>query len=665
MDSDTTSRDTMVENQLTARGIRDMRVLEAMRVIPRDQFVGLDLSEFAYEDTPLPIEEGQTISQPYIVALMTEALELHDGDRVLEIGTGSGYAAAVLSQIASEVFTVERLASLAHQAAKRFVKFGYSNIHVLQGDGTLGWPEKAPFDAIVVTAGGPEIPQPLLEQLAIGGRLVVPYGPTTREQMLIRVRRASETEYLREELGAVRFVPLIGAEGWEGPAAGDEFSPKPVAILEPPEVCDLIASRAEPISSIEEVNLDGLLKRIGDAKVVLLGEATHGTAEFYDMRARITRELIEKKGFNIVAGECDWPDAAQIDHFVRDTRVDPTDEVTFSRFPTWMWANTQVLSFVEWLRKYNLSHFDSPDDAVGFYGLDLYSLYSSIDAVLNYLDEVDPDAATIARTRYGCLSPWQHDPAAYGASALTGRHHDCAPHVAAMLDDLMNKRLEYAQQDGRRFLDAASNARLVKNAEKYYRIMYFGSAASWNLRDQHMFDTLKTLLEFRGPDSKAVVWAHNSHLGDASATEMTTRGEHNVGQLCRAAFGDSMYNIGFGTDHGTVAAASDWGGPMEIKSVRPSHPKSYERLCHDSKVPAFMLPLRDPEERVRKLLLTPRLERAIGVIYKPETEIHSHYFQASLPRQFDEFIWFDETNAVSPLGPESGEGLPDTFPFGL
>ncbi len=665
MNAATTSRETMVENQLVARGIRDMRVLEAMREVPREEFVGIDLSEFAYEDTPLPIEEGQTISQPYIVALMIEALELKEGDRVLEIGAGSGYAAAVLSKIATEVYTVERVASLAHLAAKRFVKFGYNNVHVLRGDGTLGWPEHAPYDAIVVTAGGPEVPKPLIEQLAVGGRLVIPTGPTTREQALVRLRRVSEKEIHREHLGEVRFVPLIGAAGWEGRDAGDEFSPKPVTILEPEPISDLIAAQAEPITSIDDVNLDGLLDRIGDARVVLLGEASHGTAEFYDMRARITKDLIQKKGFNIVAAECDWPDAAQIDHFVRDTRIDPTDEPTFNRFPTWMWANTQVLAFAEWLRKYNLATFRSPDDSVGFYGLDLYSLFSSIHAVVSYLDDVDPRTAEIARTRYGCLTPWESDPATYGASALTGKHHDCEAEVAAMLQDMMDKRLEYAQKDGRRFLDAASNARLVKNAEKYYRIMYYGSRASWNLRDQHMFDTLLALLEFQGPESKAVVWEHNSHIGDASATELATRGEHNVGQLCRAHFGDAMYNVGFGTDHGTVAAASEWGGAMEIKAVRPSHPESYERICHDANVPAFLLPLSNPEDRVRKLLLQPRLERAIGVIYRPETEIHSHYFQACLPRQFNEYIWFDETRAVSPLGPEAGTGLPETFPFGL
>jgi len=655
----------MVEEQLVARGIRDLRVLQAMREVAREEFVGMDLSEFAYEDSPLPIEEGQTISQPYIVALMAEALEIKDGDRVLEIGTGSGYAAAVLSRIAGEVYTIERLKSLAHLAAKRLVKAGYDNVHVLHGEGTLGWPEQAPFDAIVVAAGGPEIPKPLLEQLAIGGRLVIPAGPTTREQTLLRIRRVSPKKYDQEDLGPVRFVPLIGAEGWEGPAASEEFSPKPAILLEPRPTAERIARACEPIGDIEGVLLGNLLDRIGDAKVVLLGEATHGTAEFYDMRARITKELIVKKGFNFVAVEADWPDAAQIDHFVRDTRVDPTEEPTFNRFPTWMWANSQVLTFVEALRRYNLEHFKDPDKRVGFYGLDLYSLYSSIHAVTGYLDQVDPESARIARTRYGCLTPWENDPATYGASAISGKQHDCEAEVVAMLQDMMARRVQYAEKDGRRYLNAMANARVIKNAEQYYRIMYYGGRKSWNLRDQHMFDTLQLLLDFHGSDAKAVVWEHNSHIGDASATEMSTRGEHNVGQLCRRHFRDKMYNIGFGTHTGVVAAASEWDGPMEFKRIRPSHPDSYERLCHDSSVESFMLPLRHADKTLRAQLNSPRLERAIGVIYRPETEIHSHYFQASLPRQFDEFIWFNETKPVSPLGPEAGKGLPETFPFGL
>lgn len=649
---------------LKSRGIQDNAVLTAMAKVPREKFVGVHLLEFAYDDTPLPIEEGQTISQPYIVALMAEALQLGPDDRVLEIGTGSGYAAAILSRIAREVYTIERHQSLALQSENRLKQLKYDNVHVLCGDGTLGWPEHAPYDAIVVAAGGPEAPRSLIEQLAVGGRLVIPTGPSTREQTLIRITRTDQEEVEIEELGAVRFVPLIGEEGWE--EVKEEIKPRlrKEPVTKPQPISELVETSAIHIPSIDSVDLSGLLKRIGDARLVLLGEASHGTAEFYQMRARITQELIQHKGFRFVAVEADWPDAAQIDHFVRDTRLEPTEEITFSRFPTWMWANFQVLEFVKWLRHYN-ERFSNTDDRIGFYGLDLYSLYSSINSVINYLEGVDAETAAVARHRYGCLTPWETDPSTYGAAALTGKHKGCEEEVVAMLNALMQKRLVYAEQDGRRFLDAVSNARLVKNAEQYYRIMYLGSRESWNFRDNHMFETLKNLLDFHGPEARAVIWEHNSHIGDAEATDMGVRGEINVGHLCRREFAEAAYLIGFGTHTGTVAAASDWGAPMEIKTVRPSHPESYERLCHDSGLNAFMLPLKDRSQRVVKELSRPRLERAIGVIYRPETELQSHYFNASLPRQFNEYIWFDETRAVDALGPEAGIGMPETFPFGL
>jgi protein-L-isoaspartate(D-aspartate) O-methyltransferase len=649
---------------LKKRGISNDAVLKAMNTVPREEFVGLDLAEFAYDDAPLPIEEGQTISQPYIVALMTEALCLEPDDVVLEIGTGSGYAAAILSRIVKKVYSVERHRSLAHQAESRLRKLNYTNVEILCGDGSLGWPEHAPYDAIVVTAGGPDAPRSLIEQLQIGGRLVIPAGPSLHEQKLLRITRSSKQEIQIEELGAVRFVPLIGEEGWQ--ELEDEIRPesKTGPLHKPEPVSELIEKAATHIPSIETVDLTGLLERIGDSRLVLLGEASHGTAEFYEMRARITKELIQHKGFNFIAVEADWPDAAQIDHFVRGTRLEPTEEKTFGRFPTWMWANRQVLELVKWLRDYN-RRFESPDDAVGFYGLDLYSLYASINAVIRYLDEVDQETADIARQRYGCLTPWQKDPAAYGRSAFTGKHKGCEREVVAMLSALMHKRLDYACQDGRRFLDAVSNARLVKNAEEYYRVMYLGSVNSWNLRDQHMFDTLLHLLTFHGEKSKAIIWAHNSHLGNAEATDMGARGEINVGSLCRQYFAEQAYLIGFGTHQGTVAAASDWGAPMEIKEVRPSHPDSYERLCHDAGLNAFLLPLRHGKKNLNRELKKPRLERAIGVIYRPETEMASHYFNACLPNQFDEYIWFDQTRAVDALGPESGVGVPETFPFGL
>jgi len=660
-------RKQMVERDIAARGVRDELVLDAMRKVPRELFLPDNLREFAYEDTPLPIAGEQTISQPYIVAFMAEALLLKGGEKVLEIGAGSGYAAAVLSEIAADVYTVERLGPLAEQAAALLAEFGYDNVHVLHGDGTKGWREHAPYDAIVVAAGGPQVPDALKQQLKIGGRLVIPVGVDQRSQELVRVTRVSADKYRSEDIADVRFVPLIGEEGWAtgdgGLSARTSPASRLASINEEAVVRDL-ASAAESFPSIEAADLDPLMDRIGSARIVLLGEATHGTSEFYRMRERITRDLIVKKNFRFVAIEADWPDAARVDHYVRHFQYPPSEWIAFARFPTWMWRNVEVRDFVSWLRKHNGTV--ARDKRVAFHGLDLYSLYDSIRSVLNYLDEVDPESARVARERYGCLTPWQHDPATYGHAALTGSYPKCEADVVRALTELLAKRKAYAEHDGERFLDAEQNARLIASAERYYRIMYYGSRASWNLRDSHMFETLKNLLVFYGPDSKAVIWAHNSHVGNAEATEMTTRGEHNLGQLCRKAFDAQAYLVGFGTDNGTVAAATEWDGPMEVKAVRPALPDSYERLCHVTGLARFMLGLRGREElRGSACLGKERLERAIGVIYRPDTERASHYFKANLPQQFDEYIWFDSTRAVTPLETAMIEGLPDTYPFGM
>jgi protein-L-isoaspartate(D-aspartate) O-methyltransferase len=648
----------MIERQLVARGIRSERVLHAMAEVPRQEFVPHALVEFAYEDTPLPIDEEQTISQPYIVALMLEALELTENDRVLDVGTGSGYAAAVASRIASEVYGIERHASLARAAAERCSNLGYTNVQIRQGDGTRGWPEYAPFDAIMVAAGGPDVPESLKEQLAIGGRLVIPVGESPRVQNLYRFRRTGADTWQHQDLGPVAFVPLIGAEGWS--------TDDPTAVTTPPprSVPALVAHHAEAFEDIDTVDLDPFLDRVGDARVVCLGEASHGTADFYEMRARITRSLIERKGFTVVALEADWPEAQRLDRYVRGTTVEPHPEQAFDRFPTWMWANRQMMRFVDWLKDHNDVVRD-PAQRVGMYGLDLYSLHRSIAAVLRYLDQADPESARVARQRYSCLEPWQQDPAAYGAAVLSGRYRACEQPVVEMLTDMVRNRARLAGKDRERFFDAERNADLIAHAEQYYRTMYYGSAASWNLRDEHMFDTLSAVLEHRGPDARAVVWAHNSHLGDASWTEMSARGEHNIGQLVRSRWGEDTYLVGFGTHHGTVAAASDWDGPMEIKIVQPSHERSYERVCHDSGIGAFLMPLRTGNATLRHALMPERLERAIGVIYRPETELQSHYFHAILPRQFDEWIWFDETRAVEPLVVKEREGMPETYPFAV
>ncbi|MEI4264176.1 protein-L-isoaspartate(D-aspartate) O-methyltransferase [Roseovarius sp. D0-M9] len=657
----TMERETMVTQQIERRGVNDRHVLEAMRDVPREAFVDAGMEELAYEDQPLPIGEGQTISQPYIVGLMIEAAEVRPGETVLEIGLGSGYATALLSRIAGRVYAIERHEALTERARARLGKLGYENVTLQSGDGTQGWKDAAPFDAILVAAGAPSAPASLKRQLAIGGVLVIPVQQSDRHQTLTRIRRTAEHEWDTEELGAVSFVPLIGAEGWT--EDGQRAATNHVSARDQP-LPEMISDAAEPLPDFDDPAFGALFDRYADRRVVLLGEASHGTSEFYRARAAITRHLIEHCGFSIVAVEADWPDAAVVDRHVRHRESRPSEDAPFARFPTWMWRNTDVADFVDWLRTHN-EGLNSETQAA-FHGLDIYNLSASISAVLDYLDDVDPDAAQIARERYGCLTPWQSNPAAYGRAALNQSYRDCEADAVAQLRSLLERQLDTEEKNGTSFLDAAQNARLVRSAEQYYKAMYYGGAKSWNLRDSHMFETLEHVLEAHGPEAKAVVWAHNSHVGDARATEMgAIRGEHNIGQLARERFGDQAALIGFGTHSGTVAAATDWNGEMEIKRVRPSREDSYERLCHAAGPPRFLLDLHR-DRALKERLEKQRLERFIGVIYRPETELQSHYAEASLSRQFDAFVWFDETNAVTPVGVETRrDGVPETYPFGV
>jgi erythromycin esterase-like protein len=418
-----------------------------------------------------------------------------------------------------------------------------------------------------------------------------------------------------------------------------------------------------------------LLDTIGDARVVLIGEATHGTHEFYRERALLTRRLIAEKGFVGVAVEADWPDAYRINRYVRGvgTDEDSVDSLgDFRRFPSWMWRNADVLDFIGWLRTYNDAR--STESRAGFYGLDLYSLRASMDAVLAYLAKVDPEAARRARHRYACFDRFGDEMQAYAYTSRLGVHASCEREVVSQLVELRRRAAEYARRDGRVAADdyfvAEQNARLVKNAEEYYRSMIGGRVESWNLRDRHMTDTLHALMEhLDAPERPAriVVWAHNSHLGDARATDMGEAGELNVGQLVRESFGARAVSIGFTTHTGTVTAASEWDGPAHRKQVRPSLPGSYERLFHQTGIPRFLLALRTDRE-LQAILAPPRLERAIGVLYLPETERRSHYFHARLSGQFDFVIHIDTTRAVEPLERnaawESGE-LAETYPSGL
>lgn len=435
-------------------------------------------------------------------------------------------------------------------------------------------------------------------------------------------------------------------------------------ILDDPAVA-AIARHAEPLPPIDDDAFGAMFDRFADARVVLLGEASHGTSEFYRARAAITRRLIERHGFTIVAVEADWPDAAHIDRFVRGRERQPYPPDSFDRFPRWMWRNAEVADFVRWLKGWN----DAATDEVEFRGLDVYSLAGSIRAVLDYLDANDPDEAALARRRYACLTPWQEEPAIYGRIAqIGGGKHGCEEAVVKQLHDLLDNRLAYLAKDGDAFFEAEQNARIVRAAEQYYRVMYRSSVDSWNLRDRHMFDTLKRVLANRGDGAKAVVWAHNSHIGDASATAMGWSGEFNIGELCRTHFGDDAALIGLGTDRGTVACATDWDEPMKVKQVRPSRDDSWEHAFLAAGVPASLTDWRSPDRReLAKALGATRLERAIGVIYRPETERQSHYFEAVLADQFDAMLWFEETRAVTPLDDKVGAAGAgdDTFPFGV
>lgn len=417
---------------------------------------------------------------------------------------------------------------------------------------------------------------------------------------------------------------------------------------------------------------DELLERIGDASIVLLGEASHGTHEFYRERAQITRRLIEERGFSGVAVEADWPDAYRVNRYLHGASEDADAEEAlrgFRRFPTWMWRNAEVLDFVGWLRARNEAVGE--ELAASFFGLDLYSLQASVAEVISYLERVDPAGAERARSRYSCFEAV--GPQAYGRAATLGISDDCRQGVVAQLTELQRLAGAYLRRDGIAAEDeqfyAEQNARLVSSAEAYYRSMFGAAESSWNLRDRHMMETLERLrahLGRHGRWTRLVVWEHNSHVGDARQTAMGRRGELNLGQLARERWDGDVFSLGFTTFEGTVTAASDWDAPAERKRVRPALPGSFERLFHELGEERFLVDLRGAD--AAQVLAEPRLERAIGVIYRPETERASHYFEASLARQFDAVIHIDRTRAVEPLersaGWEAGEP-PETYPSAL
>lgn len=423
---------------------------------------------------------------------------------------------------------------------------------------------------------------------------------------------------------------------------------------------------------------DSVLEKIGDARFVLIGEASHGTHEFYEERARLTQRLIAEKRFSAVAVEADWPDAYRVNRYVRGQGEDTTGDqalASFKRFPTWMWRNTSVVRFIEWLRDYNDSV--SPlTEQVGFYGLDLYSLFTSIAEVLRYLDHVDPESARHARERYACFDHFDRNSERYGYLTGHGLSASCQGAVIAQMRELNTRAAQYLKSDGYESSDALfcaqQNARLITNAEAYYRTMFDRRVSSWNLRDRHMAQTLDALARHLprtgdGGPAKIVVWEHNSHVGDARATDVGQAGEWTVGQLARERYGAETFLVGLTTYQGSVTAADDWDSPAERKRVLPALPGSYEAALHETGIDRFVVSFKG-DRSLTHALSRRRLERAIGVIYRPQTERQSHYFHACLPQQFDCVLHFDQTRAVEPL--EWGDTwtlgeAPETFPRGL
>ena len=424
----------------------------------------------------------------------------------------------------------------------------------------------------------------------------------------------------------------------------------------------------EPLALVREIALpltgatqdyDPLMELIGDAQFVLLGEASHGTHEFYRERAEITRRLIEEKGFSAVAIEGDRANTDRANRYVHSAGADDNAEqalADFDDFPEWMWRNADVRDLVEWLRDYN-ADLPATTHRPGFYGLDLYELFESAKAVVRHLERLDPAAAERARGRYRCFARFRDDPAVYGGESASRAGSSCEEPAREQMEELQEKAampglyLDPAREDD--FFAAVQHARVVQNGEEYYRTVYGGGGSGWNLRDQHMVEMLESLAEHfdaSGKPGKVVAWAHNTHVGDATATELGESGEWNVGQLMRERHDDRVVLVGFTTYTGVVLAAANWGMPGELKDVRPALPESYSGLFHETGIGDFLLPLRGRDE-LAEALGEPRLERAIGVIYRPETERASHYFNARLSRQFDAVIHFDVTRAVEPLGP--------------
>lgn len=633
-----------ITKQLKDRGIENKLLLQIFLEVTNE------FSAFIEKETFSPEKSVSTEPGLMEIASILGQINIERGKKFLAIGIDSLYIILVLSKIYEQVFVVVSKKEKAKSILNELNKLQIKTVFLIADIWKTDWLETHLFDAILITTEVNEVPDKLKKHLNTGGKLLRAIGKDWKPIIFEIAEKISQTEFKEELIRGEYFIPK------------PKFLPEVLSNGHPDqEIVDEIKVRAISFDATSNFPVDQLLKRIGNAQLVLLGEASHGTSEFYNTRQEITKALIEQKGFDFVCAEADWSDAEQINNYVRK-KNHRSNWMPFARFPKWMWRNTEVLHFVEWMKKYNAKH----QNKHGFYGLDLYGLENSIDLVIKYLEQEDIELANMAKSRYACITPYMSDPAVYGKLLHSKQLKSCEKHVLKMLADLLKNKLRLNHSP--EYFYACQNAAVVVDAERYYKSMFYGNEESWNLRDFHMFYTILSLLSYFGSNKKIVVWAHNSHIGNAVATEMYSHGEINIGHLCKEYFGNSSYHIGFGTHTGTVAAAHNWGDEMQVMPVNDSRYDSYENLCYQSNIPAFTLPLstKDSGKKLKELLSTPKLERAIGVIYRPKTELSSHYFHAVLSAQFDEYIFFKNSKAVTPISVASvPEKLLPNHPFGF
>lgn len=400
---------------------------------------------------------------------------------------------------------------------------------------------------------------------------------------------------------------------------------------------------ALPLGNKESVDL--LIEAAGKSKYVLMGEASHGTSQFYTVRAELSKRLITEKGFRVIAVEGDWPACYTLNRYIkgysghRNAREALGD---FNRWPTWMWANEEIMEFAEWLRSYNT---DKPDaEKVGFYGIDVYSLWESMDEILKYLGTRDKADLEAAREAFACFEPFGREEQSYGISAsLYGE--GCEGEVIELLSKLQDKWKNVAPEDQENALSAELNAMAVKGAESYYRTMIRHDNESWNIRDRHMVAALEKIMEFCGEASLCLVWEHNTHIGDARATDMAQDGMVNVGQLLREEHGSDVFAIGFGTYTGTVIAGRSWGAVPDVMQVPPAIRNSWEELLHRHGAEDKLLVFGGQETAMDEMVIG---HRAIGVVYHPEWE-SGNYVPTVIPMRYHAFVYLDQTTAVRPI----------------